>query len=390
MDCTHIKRYRSDLPETLVDGQSTDVAGLINLELDANNANPDTLPANLPDEVSNQNAPPAGEPRGYVRMMVMDGKTITHKKSALFACNNPLVNYKNGRFCQDHLLEGRKCGIVSCGEHVSSVDSLTCNKPEHMAWYRRFDERFHRLSYPGVKCVIRRQNIASETGEDGGGPTLEISLPELDGIPWNKVEHTFRARTTYCLETAQWACVYPIGWTKCYRAESPSAILAFIDYLWDGNSAARPGFIVYDKACELLRHIVTQNARSDWIETTKFIVDAWHYIGHRATDILCRVRCNPAPMDGSQPDLVLVEEDDHGGQHQTRAFNTETAEQLNSWLNGFESQLRQMTDVNYDFYVHVLMLLYSETVNERIERRGQELGEGFFEVVDGVTELGVY
>jgi hypothetical protein len=59
--------------------------------------------------------------------------------------------------------------------------------------------------------------------------------------------------------------------------------------------------------------------------------------------------CNPASLNGSQPDLVLVEADAAGTRHQTRAFNTETAEQLSSWLNGSESQLRQMSDVNYHF-----------------------------------------
>ncbi|KAJ7029184.1 hypothetical protein C8F04DRAFT_963264 [Mycena alexandri] len=96
----------------------------------------------------------------------------------------------------------------------------------------------------------------------------------------------------------------------------------------------------------------------------------WHYIGHRATDILCRLWCNPAPLNGSQPDLILVKEDADGTTHQTRAFNTETAEQLNSWLNGFESQLRQMSDVNYDLFIHVLMMLYGERVEARVREQG--------------------
>ncbi|KAJ7817638.1 hypothetical protein B0H13DRAFT_1922822 [Mycena leptocephala] len=141
---------------------------------------------------------------------------------------------------------------------------------------------------------------------------------------------------------------------------------------------AKPGFIAYDDACSLLRYIVTQNPNSTWLSTTKFIVDAWHYIGHRATDILCRIWCNPAPVNGSQPDLVVVQQDANGTNHQTRAFNTETAEQLNSWLSGFESQLRQMSDVNYDFFIHVLMLIYSERVEKRIAAEGLELSEEFW------------
>ncbi|KAJ7672513.1 hypothetical protein DFH06DRAFT_1124387 [Mycena polygramma] len=174
-----------------------------------------------------------------------------------------------------------------------------------------------------------------------------------------------------------------IGWGKCYRSESLSQVLAFLNKIWEDHPEYRPNFIAYDKACELLRHIVTQDAHDLWLTSTKFIVDAWHYIGHRANDILCRTRCNPAPTDGSQPDLVLTEVDEDGNIHQTRAFNTETAKQDNSWLNGFESQLRQMTDINYDFYVHVLMMIYGETVEKRVVQKGRGLTQEFWDEVNG-------
>jgi hypothetical protein len=61
---------------------------------------------------------------------------------------------------------------------------------------------------------------------------------------------------------------------------------------------------------------------------------------------------NPAPSNGTQPDLVNILTDDDGNTQTTRVFNTETAEQFNSWLNGFDAQLRQMTATNYDFINH--------------------------------------
>ncbi|KAJ6590781.1 hypothetical protein B0H10DRAFT_1655967, partial [Mycena sp. CBHHK59/15] len=81
----------------------------------------------------------------------------------------------------------------------------------------------------------------------------------------------------------------------------------------------------------------------------------------------CGAMINPALVNGSQPDLMLVEEDGNGTRHQTCTFNTATAEQLNSWLNGFESQLRQMSDLNYDFLIHVLMMIYGEQVEKRVD-----------------------
>lgn len=173
----------------------------------------------------------------------------------------------------------------------------------------------------------------------------------------------------------------PIGWGKCYKAESAPQVLQILTNIWAEHQDEKPGLLAYDDACDLLRHIVTQDANSDWLQTTKFVVDAWHYIGHRATDILCRLWCNPSPTNGAQPDLIRVEEDDDGVKHTTRAFNTETAEQLNSWLNGYEPQLRQMSDVNYDFFVHSLMMLYKELVEARIAKRNRELDDEFWDEV---------
>jgi hypothetical protein len=243
--------------------------------------------------------------------------------------------------------------------------------------------RFTRLSYSGVQRVIRRQHIQhgsqiQPSASTGQPVTLRVQMPPLDDVPGDRVVHTFRARSTYCLQTVQWACGMPIGWGKCYNSESSPQVLSILDRIWHGNAALRPGFIAYDDACSLLRHIVTQDARSTWLESTKFIVDAWHYIGHRSTDLLCRLWCNPAPMNGTQPDLVLVEETAGGEKHVTRAFNTETAEQLNAWLTGFEPQLRQMTATNYDFYIHVLLLLYSEVVQGRIDKKDRHLPNDFY------------
>ncbi|KAJ7258579.1 hypothetical protein C8J57DRAFT_1644520, partial [Mycena rebaudengoi] len=189
-----------------------------------------------------------------------------------------------------------------------------------------------------------------------------------------EVSHTFRARKIYCLQTIQWACGCPIGWGKCYTSESSSQVLEFINRVWVDNPESKPGFIAYDDACNLLRHIVKTTRL-----TTRYIIDSWHYIGHRATDVLCRLRCNPAPTNGSQPDLVTVQVDENGPTHATRAFNTETAEQLNAWISGFESQLQQMSVTNYDFTVHVIMLLYKEKVDRRIMEKGSGLSKEFWD-----------
>ncbi|KAF7342706.1 hypothetical protein MSAN_02028500 [Mycena sanguinolenta] len=378
MDCTHLKRYRADLIAQGVEfGGDQDVA-----EMDDNTQPTENNGGNLDGVFApppQQDAPLPGGPRGYVRMVVMDGKTIPHEKCALDECERPLVNYKNGRFCEVHLNLQEKCGIIPCGLPVRQVGALTCTTESHIEWERQYSARFFRLTFPGVRRVIRQQQgLADNETAHGHGPTLRVSLPALGDTPGDQVVHTFKAKYTYCLQTVQLACGYPVGWGKCYRSESPRQVMAILNRILENHPNSRPSFIAYDDACDLLRHIITQNRNDPWITSTKFIVDAWHYIGHRATDMLCRVWCNPAPKNGSQPDLVVVEQDANGVQHQTRAFNTETAEQLNSWLNGFETQLRHMSDVNYDFFVHVLMMIFAERVDKKVIQRQRELSDDFW------------
>jgi hypothetical protein len=263
---------------------------------------------------------------------------------------------------------------------------MVCDDEEHQSWYSRYHERFKRLTFPGVQRVLRRQLARSNAGNNEGGPTLQVeaALPALGEIPGSEVVHTFRAQSVYCIQTVQWACGVPIGWGKCYRSESSPQVLEIINQVWSGYEDQRPNYLAYDDACDLLRHIVTQDAASPWLDSTRFIVDAWHYIGHRATDALCRRWCNPAPMDGSQPDLIIGCTDASGRTHQTRAFNTETAEQLNSWITRYEAQLRQMADVSFDFFIHVLLLLYGELVEGRAQKKDRFLTDEFWEDVLGL------
>ncbi|KAJ7221190.1 hypothetical protein C8J57DRAFT_1254047 [Mycena rebaudengoi] len=392
-NCTHLKRYTSDfVAEGAVLGGSNDdvVDGPATFPLSANveqnNGGECPEPINLPAGLGapSQQARVADSGRGYVRLAVMDGKTITHRICAVSICEKPLVNFKNGRFCRDHLDMRLICGIIPCRRSVEFEGALTCNNESHKDWHRKYLNRFSHLSFPGVQRVIRCQAAGQQHGPEA--PALQSALPELNGTAGEDVAHTFRARKTYCLQTVQWSCGCPIGWGKCYRSESSSQVLGIINKIWEAHPNSRPSFLAYDDACNLLRHIVTQNPTSVWLTSTKFIVDAWHYIGHRATDVLCRVSmwCNPAPSNGSQPDLISVRVDDNGRTHTTRAFNTETAEQMNAWLNGYEAQLQQMSDTNYDFCVHVLMLLYKELVDARVAKKEQSLTQGFWDQVESM------
>jgi len=80
--------------------------------------------------------------------------------------------------------------------------------------------------------------------------------------------------------------------------------------------------------------------------------------------------------------LILTEIDGSGNSHITHAFNTETAKQLNTWLDGFEAQLSQMTDINFDFFIHALFLLFTELTEQRIAKKDWKLPNQFWQEED--------
>jgi len=66
------------------------------------------------------------------------------------------------------------------------------------------------------------------------------------------------------------------------------------------------------KACMVLHTAISNGAWNTWKETTQFIVDSYHYINHCVNDYLCHKWCNPAPLNGSASNLVVVEHDING------------------------------------------------------------------------------
>ena len=126
---------------------------------------------------------------------------------------------------------------------------------------------------------------------------------------------------------------------------------------------SRPDYICIDKACLVLRTAIRNGSwERIWKHTTRFIVDSYHYTNHKSTDELCRKWCNPAPEDGSAPNLVIQARNRDGRSYFKRAFNTQACEQLNAWLGGYESILNRMTAGNFDWFIHVMLFIHTTHV----------------------------
>ena len=123
----------------------------------------------------------------------------------------------------------------------------------------------------------------------------------------------------------------------------------------------------------ILRTSIANGSWETWKQTSRFIVDAYHYTGHRTTDSMCRKWCNPAPLDGSAPNLVVAKTNSQGQTYYQRAFNTQACEQLNAWLGGFESILRKMSTSNFNWFVHTMLSYHTRFVIER--QRSQDAND---------------
>jgi len=116
-----------------------------------------------------------------------------------------------------------------------------------------------------------------------------------------------------------------------------------------------------------------------WKKTTWFIVDSYHYINnHPTTDYICCKWCNPAPLIGSAPNLVIVENDVNGNPHYKCAFNSQACEQLNIWLGWFQPILNRMTIDNFRWFLDVILFIQTQRViqqqkdKEKVEENGDE------------------
>jgi hypothetical protein len=123
-------------------------------------------------------------------------------------------------------------------------------------------------------------------------------------------------------------CGVPIAWAAFPFSESDPNIVQFMTSIWSdwlSGGPARPSYLVIDKACRILRHLI--NAANGlwqvWFQTTRFKVDGFHWRNHRTNDQLCQVWCNV--RDPADPQLMRRVVDGQGVEQMVSAFNSEVS-----------------------------------------------------------------
>lgn len=189
-------------------------------------------------------------------------------------------------------------------EKVPGTQACTLHKREwekHVQTHTR--ETFH-----GARRMLKRpgENLPWQ-------PVSEANIQPHDVLaPQTKSKNYFTAPHFYCVETICAPCGVVIAWAKFAKAESPTNILNFLESVYP-TEESRPNYICIDKACLVLCTALLNGSWDHvWKETSRFIVDSLHYNNHKITDELCQRWCNPAPQDGSAPNLVVVANNDIG------------------------------------------------------------------------------
>jgi CxC5 like cysteine cluster associated with KDZ transposases/CxC6 like cysteine cluster associated with KDZ transposases len=253
-----------------------------------------------------------------VKMVVMDGVVMGPTHCAHNDCTEALQNARGGVFCGFHeIVHENKCRMRDC-DNPKVPPSQTCEL-HHNHWYSHVI-RFGRQTLLGVRRLVRR----SEQEHLPWLPQINHQVQPHDAapVPQTVKDNYFVAPRFYCVETICAPCGAVIAWTLFDKSESPTKILNFLEAVYP-TPDLRPNYVCIDKACAVLRTAISNGAWNTWKETTRFIVDSYHYINHRTSDYLCRKWCNPAPLNGSAPNLVIVENDVNGNPHYKRALNTQ-------------------------------------------------------------------
>jgi hypothetical protein len=300
-----------------------------------------------------------------VKMIVMDGIVMGPTHCAYDNCIADLANARGGSFCPHHEIEyGVKCRVRDC-TNTKVTGTQACE--EHQNQWKKYVESHSGQNLSGVRRALRGANehLAWQQVRERIVQPHDQENPDADPP---KSKNFFGPARFYCVETICAPCGVVIAWTKFAKSESTTNILNWLESVYPTDES-RPSYICIDKACMVLRRSITTGSWNRWQKTSRFIVDSYHYNNHRATDILCQKWCNPAPRDGSAPNLVVLEWNDNGNPVYKRAFNTQACEQLNSWLGGFESILKRMTPGNFNWFIHAMLFHHTKQV---IKKKNQK------------------
>ena len=124
--------------------------------------------------------------------------------------------------------------------------------------------------------------------------------------------------------------------------------------------ASLPDVIFFDNNCHFVEMIDNMPHARKYFEAVAFPVDVFHFKSHSPKHKICAERCNPY----SWPDLL--KEDG------SWRFNSSASEQTNIWYGGFQSIVREMPSIRYNFVLDEVVNVRNAIRHEQLERDGAQ------------------
>lgn len=258
----------------------------------------------------------------YLISSILTSSLMLLQHCAMENCTGSLVNASGGIWCATHYQQrGHLCHVKGCSSPLIAK-TLAC--AAHQADWQRHKTRFGGQSM----LTMRRQIRNADQNPTPWNPARRTrsTAPAHDD---DTAETEPPARTNYftpgrfyCIELMVNPCGVPVAWTLFDRSESPTQIISFINAVHT-RPADKSQYYCIDKACQVVRRLVSTGQWKIFSESSRLIVDSYHYLNHRASDWLCRTWCNPAPIDGSAPNLVRIEKEAGGKVKMQRIYNTQ-------------------------------------------------------------------
>ncbi|GAA6045506.1 hypothetical protein NBRC10513_007869 [Rhodotorula toruloides] len=331
-----------------------------------------------------------------VQLAVCDGTEMGHLLCAAPNCpNSPELHRRSGRFCSTHVQLHEVCGVVGCGRPRSDDGeehpSEACDASEHQELWLRFLRGREQVRARGWRGRQGARKVKKEAKDVL--VTLKLEASDEDGEDADEGRTSRRVSTMWTfrrsktLQTLVAACGAPLAWTTFADGETPASVIDFLSTVhaqWSPDAtsttsrSAFPSYIAYDRSCDVLRSLLRKPASSGdsplppFLRSSRLIVTAFHKQSHPQGDAFCDEFCDPTPLDGRAPDLVVPykpvgRSSKRGPRLRTfeRAFNSSAAEQLNSTLSRFAPHLSTLKAENFTFLVHVLLRHRRDEVEKR-------------------------
>ncbi|KAK1233689.1 hypothetical protein PQX77_002846 [Marasmius sp. AFHP31] len=313
--------------------------------------------------------------RYALRSTVTDGITIGHPCcAAVLDCKNPLPTTKH-RFCIEHDHYTTRCAVTTCSEEVRP-GFRTCGDPEHkkiedhlkmrgkaMFQLKRRLERLHATQIHD-SLPTQATGAVGDGIEGVGADDDEDVYFDQDGVCDEKSEKgntqskaRFGRKWTHNEQLCVASCGVILGRATFFGSEAPNGVRWFWMKLFP-TPASLPQVLWYDNNCRVMAMLENDSdpRLRDYFSNCAMPVDVFHFKSkHKESDDQCNMNCNPAnwPELEASPGVWR--------------FNSSAAEQTNVWMGGYQSIVREMSAVRYNFFLDEMIKWQNRMMVKELE-----------------------